>query len=367
MTHESLASHDWDSIVARLGGAPGLEVSARETKAFLRPREIKTAVDLLRMVLAYCLGDKGLRSTAAWATAIGLVDISNVGLLYRLRQCGPWLSLLIGQVLVARAPVPASGRLIRIIDGTTVPKAGGAGSHNKLWRVHSAFDLPSERFGVFELTDESEGERLDRIPVVKGEIRIADRAYMQPERMAAVLEQGADIIIRAGWKSARWLDAADGTSLDLVAALRKAGPDGRIDCRIGIAPKAGSALQLRLVAIKKPPEAAAAARAKASREAQRGGHKLSPATLVAADWVILITSLAADAFSADDILALYRLRWRIELAFKRLKSVVGLKGPPGTDERSAKPFVLAHLLVILLLEPLVDAFEASPRSDQLAA
>lgn len=366
MTHESLATHDWDSIVGQLGGAPGLELSARETKAFLRPREIKTAVDLLRMVLAYCLGDKGLRSTAAWATAIGLVDISNVALLYRLRQCGPWLSLLIGQVLVARAPTAASSRLIRIIDGTTVPKAGGAGSRNKLWRVHSAFDLPSERFGVFELTDESEGERLDRIPVVKGEIRIADRAYMQPERMATVLDQGADIIIRAGWKSARWLDA-DGTSLDLISALQKACPERRIDCKIGIAPKAGATLHLRLVAIKKPPEAAAAARAKATREAQRGGHKLSPATLVAADWVILVTSLAADAFSADDIFALYRLRWRIELAFKRLKSVVGLKGPPGTDERSAKPFVLAHLLVILLLEPLVDAFEASPRSDQLAA
>lgn len=366
MTHESLASHDWDNIVERLGGAPGLEVSARETKAFLRPREVKTAVDLLRMVLAYCLGDKGLRSTAAWATAVGLVDISNVALLYRLRQCGPWLSLLIGQVLVARAPVAAASRLIRIIDGTTVPKAGGAGSRNKLWRVHSAFDLPSERFGVFELTDESEGERLDRIPVVKGEIRIADRAYMQPERMAVVLGQGADIIIRAGWKSARWLDA-DGTSLDLIAALQKACPEGRIDCKIGITPKAGAVLHLRLVAIKKPPEAAAAARAKATREAQRGGHKLAPATLVAADWVILVTSLTADAFSADDIFALYRLRWRIELAFKRLKSVVGLKGPPGTDERSAKPFVLAHLLVILLLEPLVDAFEASPRSDQLAA
>ena len=28
---------------------------------------------------------------------------------------------------------------------------------NKLWRIHSAFDLPSERFGHFELTDQREG------------------------------------------------------------------------------------------------------------------------------------------------------------------------------------------------------------------
>lgn len=366
MAHDSLSNDDWQGIVERLGGAASLDATARQHKAFLRPREIRTAVDLLRMILAYCLGNGGLRSTAAWATSIGLVDISNVGLLYRLRQCGPWLSVLIGHVLASRAPSVAKGRFIRIIDGTTIPKAGGAGSRNALWRIHSAFDLPSERFGVFELTDETEGETLDRIAVVKGEIRIADRAYMQPERMAVVLAQGADLIIRAGWKSVRWRDA-DGAALDLIAVLGTADKAGRLDRSIAIAPKSGQPLRLRLVAIKKPAEVAAAARAKATREAQRGGHKLSPSTLVAAEWVILVTSLAADAFSADDILALYRLRWRIELAFKRLKSIVGLKGPPGTDERSAKPFVLAHLLLILLLEPLVDAFEASPRSDQRAA
>ncbi len=57
------------------------------------------------------------------------------------------------------------------------------------------------------------------------------------------------------------------------------------------------------------------------------------------------------------MLALYRLRWRVELAFKRLKSVIGLQRPPGTDARSARPYVLAHLLSILLLEPIIDELE----------
>jgi hypothetical protein len=46
---------------------------------------IKSAVDLLRLIFAYCLGDHGLRLTAAWATSMGLVDISAPALLYRLR------------------------------------------------------------------------------------------------------------------------------------------------------------------------------------------------------------------------------------------------------------------------------------------
>jgi hypothetical protein len=365
MRHESLLNEDWTNVVVQLGGAETLNATARETKAFLRPREITNAVDLLRLILAYCLGERGLRSTAAWAVSVGLVDISSVALLYRLRQCGDWLALLVGQVLADTAPQASRGRMIRIIDATTVPKKGlDARKKNELWRIHSAFDLPQERFGHFELTDQQAGETLDRIPVVAGEIRLGDRAYLQPDRMAAVIEAGADVVIRAGWKSARWLDGK-GNALDLVAELRKAAR-GLIDRPIWIKRKRGAPLAVRLVAIKKPAQAAAEARRKARRAAQRGGHQLSKQTLDAADWVILVTSLKPTEFATADVLALYRLRWRIELGFKRLKSLIGLKGPPGIDERSARPHVLAHLLTILLLEPFIDELEDSPRLAEAA-
>ena len=57
MTRESLVAQDWEGVVARLGGAGALEQSAHDTKAFLRARAIATAVDLLRLILAYCLSD----------------------------------------------------------------------------------------------------------------------------------------------------------------------------------------------------------------------------------------------------------------------------------------------------------------------
>ena len=366
MTNESLLNEDWARVVERLGGAETLRATARETKAFVRPRQISNAVDLLRLILAYCLGERGLRATAAWAASVGLVDISNVAVLYRLRQCGDWLAALVGQALAAGVPQASRGRMIRIIDATTVPKAGPvARKKSELWRIHSAFDLPHEHFGHFELTDQKSGETLDRIPVVKGEIRLADRAYLQPDRMAVLLENGADFVIRAGWKSARWLDV-EGRPLDLIVALHAGATRGLIDRPIWIKHKGATPLALRLVAIKKPAQAAGAARRKARRDAQREGYRLSKQTLDAADWVILVTSLSLDEFKTADVLALYRLRWRIELGFKRLKSLIGLKGPPGIDERSARPHVLAHLLMILLLEPLIDELEDSPRLAEAA-
>jgi hypothetical protein len=361
MTHESLLNQDWQDVVRKLGGAEAIEAIAKETKAFLRARVLTSAVDLLRVVLAYCLGDRGLRATSAWAASIGLVDISDVALLYRLRNCGNWLTKLIGQVLSSSAPAATHGRLIRIIDATTVPKAGTAArTQNKLWRVHAAFDLPGERFGFFQLTDETGGETLDRAPVVKGEIRMGDRAYLQPDRIADILDAGGDVLLRAGWRGARWLDA-QGNPVDILEEFRKASERGLIDRLIWIARKSKSALKMRLVAVKKPPQAAAEARRKARLAASKGGNQISKGTLAACDWVILVSSLPQEAFSTADTLALYRLRWRIELAFKRLKSLIALRGPPGIDERSARPFVLAHLLIILLLDPLIDEFEDSPR------
>ena len=90
---------------------------------------------------------------------------------------------------------------------------------------------------------------------------------------------------------------------------------------------------------------AAERRRKAGRQAQKDGYQLSQNTLAAADWFILVTSLKATEFSTDDVLAVYRLRWRVELGFKRLKSVIGLHGPPGTDERSARPYPATSVLL----------------------
>src|SRR3954467_4499627 len=198
----------------------------------------------------------GLRLTAAWGAALGLADVSNVALLGRLRNMEPWLARLVGETLQAEQPAAAQGRLIRVVDATTVPQAGAKGSGaQRLWRLHGALDLPGERFGFIELTDAGGGERFDRAPVIKGEIRIGDRAYAQPNRLAAVLDGGGDVLVRAGWNNLRCLDArAD--PFDLIAALRAGEERGVVDRPIRVGRTGAPPLALWLVALAKPPEAA---------------------------------------------------------------------------------------------------------------
>ena len=371
MAHGDLTGSDWTATVDLLGGAPALEEEAREAGAFERPRKVTCAVDQLRLTLAYCLGLVGLRLTAAWAAGIGLADISNVALLGRLRRMVPWLECIVARLLSQRGPAGPRGRttarperLIRLIDATTVRKAGRtARESGQLWRIHAALTLPfagrPEHFSAFELTDEKEAERIERTAVIPGEIRIADRVHCRADGLAQVIADGADVVVRASWQAARWLDA-DGSAFDITLALvRNSG--GRIDQPIWLARKGAAPLALRLIAVKLPKSKAVEAVRAARQEAKSAGRQIQEGTLIAAEWTILVTSLQPGDYSTDQVLELYRLRWRIEIAFKRLKSVIGLSAPPGACPQVAKAWVLCHLIAVLLTEARLSAFGDSPR------
>ena len=177
------------------------------------------------------------------------------------------------------------------------------------------------------------------------------------------MSRGADVLVRASWRHARWLDE-NAQPLDLLALLKRAGNMGYLDRPIWLGRKKGSApLAMRLVALRKPRAAVAEARRKAHRAAQREGRQASDGTLLACEWVILVTSLSPESFPTDDIFRLYRMRWRIELAFKRLKSLrYGLRSPPhktrGSPSRGCSAISL--VMIRLLVEPLADEFGVSP-------
>ncbi|MBI3417381.1 MAG: transposase [Verrucomicrobia bacterium] len=57
--------------------------------------------------------------------------------------------------------------------------------------------------------------------------------------------------------------------------------------------------------------------------------------------------------SALQILELYRVRWQIELLFKRLKSLLHLDALPSRQGPTAKSWMLARLLAASLAQKLV--------------
>ena len=112
----------------------------------------------------------------------------------------------------------------------------------------------------------------------------------------------------------------------------------------------------RLCALKKSVAAAQKARQRAQRESQRNGAQLRPETLEAADYVFVFTTLP-QALSADTVMELYRGRWQIELAFKRLKSLVQLGHLKKHDSQASRAWLQGKLLVALLIDALLQTAE----------
>jgi hypothetical protein len=356
----SVLIDQFSDLLKRLPAGLDLDNLALQSKAIRRKRELTDGQSLLRLALAHGPGGLSLRQTAAWASMLGLAEFSNPGVKYRLDQAAEFLAAVVDRQLAAKVPgadLRWPGRTLRLADGSCISKPGSKGTD---WRVHGVFDLGRGGFSHLELTDQHGGEALERGAPVAGEIRIGDRNYARAgvlQRFRADSSNTADFIVRVGWNAFR-LTTPQGEPFELIGHLGDLPSDNRpheadLRARIG---QSQETLPLRLIIVRKTPEATEATRTALRRVAIQNGKQLDPRSLIAAAFMILGTSLPAEGYPADAVLAVYRLRWQIELAFKRLKSLLHLDRLPARTECGARSWLYAHLILALLGDDLSQDF-----------
>jgi Transposase DDE domain len=361
----SVLTDQFSELLKRFPAGLDLDRLALETGAIQRKREVVDGARLLRIALARGPGGLSLRQTSAWASMQGIAELSNPGVKYRLDQASEFLTALVEHLLAAKVPgadLRWPGRILRLADGTCVSKPGSAGTD---WRVHGVFDLGRGGFAHLELTDAHGAEALERGAPHAGEIRIGDRNYARApalRRFRAESGGKADFIARLGWNALQLTNPA-GRSFDLIGYLQCLPPDmgtHEVNLRAAVG-REEPALAVRLIAQRKTAEAAEATRMALRRVAARKGKALDPRSLIAAEFMILATSLPKTGYSAKAVLAAYRLRWQIELAFKRLKSLLHIDQLPTWTERGSRSWLYAHLILALLCDDVSQDFlESSP-------
>lgn len=343
----------WPELSARFPAGFDLEATARLRGAFTRVREVKNAETLLRLALAYGGLGMSLRETCAWAEAGGIASLSDPSLLERLCKAGPWLGDIVAALIAEQAKMPAgrwAGYRLRALDGTSICQPG---ADRTTWRLHVGYDLATGQVDQLELTDGHGAENLQRLAYQPGDIVLGDRYYAKPRDLRPVTDAGADFIVRTGWNSLRLLQA-NGEPFELFAALSaQAEQEGEVQVRIhegttGASPP--EPLILRLVIRRKDPEQAEAEQKRLLKDAKKRGKQPDPRSLEAAKYILLLTSLPADALPPADILTLYRFRWQIELAFKRFKSLAGLDTLPAKKPELARAWIYARLIVAIIAE-----------------
>ena len=175
------------------------EKTARDSKAFLRARVIKSPAELIRLVLLYCGADQALREVAGTITLLG-ESISDTAVHKRLRACGDWLKMLLEQMWFAGVTKLSGALRLIVIDGSSLSVPGADGTS---YRLHIAIDLVKLDILHIELTDKHVGEGLMHFPLREGDVVVVDRGYNHPADIIEITDKGTLLTLRLNPNSMR--------------------------------------------------------------------------------------------------------------------------------------------------------------------
>jgi hypothetical protein len=349
-----LVDEDWKYLCQYL--PEDLSELAKATGAVKRWRHIKNGEELLRLILAYAIEDLSLRSAATWSTQSAL-ELKDTSVLHRLRHAPPLLERVLAHLLTQRLRAEAAaGPTFRINDATVLSIPGSQGTD---WRLHVVYDPAQCRLHRVEITDQHGGERLERDRPQPGDIVCGDRGRAHARGIHAVAEAGAYTLLRMHWQNIRLQDA-QGQAVDRDQALKRA-ERGDAGTNIYVPLEGKDPLPARLLIRPLPTEAANRHRQQLRRNAAKKGRTPSATALRLAGYFCVLTTLPESLASPDVVLELYRVRWQIELFFKRCKGLLHFDPLRAFDPPLVRTYCLAKLIEVALIQCLhEEAIAFSP-------
>jgi hypothetical protein len=194
----------WDAVIAEVSRTVDLGATARRFKAIQRVKKLRSAEDLSRLAMIWGPGRRSYRETAALAAHGEIVDMSDKGIVGRMRKAGDWPAHILAGLLAARTKHPRVEALdVSVIDGSVICSPGKAAD----WRPHARYDAGQGRFSDLVLTTARHAECASRTPAQARQITIMDRGYARVRSFQAVLREGGDFIARTGRRQLVFHDA----------------------------------------------------------------------------------------------------------------------------------------------------------------
>ena len=350
-----MINEDWDVLK---GFFPAeWQALAAKTNALKGLRKNKNPENILRTMMIHLACGCSLRETVVRARLAGIADMSDVALLKRLIKCKDWLRALC-QAMFAERGIKFDNNddfQVRLFDATNVREPGKTGS---LWRIHYSMRLPSilcDSFVITEAKGIGSGESFCQFSVKAGDYIIADRGYSSAKAIEYVVHEGAYVLVRFSPQTTR-METVAGKDFNLMKKLDTGLSKVGIvkSWKACVCDHSGHRSLGRICAIRKTNEAIELAIGKLRRRASKRGHTLRPETLEYAKYIIVFTTFPEHKFSANDILQWYRIRWQVELVFKRFKQIAQLGHLPKHDDDSAQAWLYGKLFIALLTEGLIN-------------
>lgn len=296
-----------------------------------RFRGFKRASDLLRLILAWSQSGWSFRTTAAWAQSSGVSSMTPEALFYRVSHSEAFLSAVMGQMVGYWRKVECPRRVL-LVDATVLcgPAADGVD-----WRVHVLYDpFRAVPCGV-EVTDSHGAETFGRHDLRAGDLVIGDRGYGHFRGYCAARQLQADVLVRVEPGQMKLTDM-DGQKVHLKTLALEVPEEGGKDFNLVWHGPDGDCWKIRII-----------------------GFRTKHGQVC---W--LATNLMESNLASEEAADLYRIRWQIELLFKRMKTLMDLDELRSREGPTARAFIYAKLINAFLAIRLNECKDFSPSETQ---
>jgi len=322
-----------------------------EKCAIQRFRGIKSTADLMMLMLIHLMNGTSLVEMSVIARAAKLGELSDVAFMNRLSQSKSWFESIC-QMLVAREmenysqPQWLDSKAVVAVDATNIVEKGRSG---RAYRLHYMLDVFKMASIQCKITEQAVGETLVNFEIQPNMLVIADRMYSNVRGMEHCINNGADFLLRMRKNSFKTCDD-NGAVINVLSKLKEAKEGEYLDFKAFAINKAGVTLPVRICAMRKTPEQIEKTMKHLKNQERKG--TVSPEAKMFNEYIVLVTSLP-DIVTVEQIMSVYRLRWQVEIYFKRMKSILDFGDMPKRKTENSLSWLNGKMMVALLIESII--------------
>lgn len=235
-----------------------------------------------------------------------------------------------------------------LLDTTSLKEEGHKG---EVYRIHSSYALTRSQISSVNVTDSHTAESVTNFEIVENALYLADRAYCTSSQLTHLFENKADFIFRMRYNAMKLYKDKDCTErFDVINFLSSS--DRNNTSKSVYIQHDKKINKIKIVAKRLGQDVTESNRKSVLKKAQKRGDVVKPETLAMCEWLILATSITDR--SNESILKTYRLRWQIELLFKRFKTFINLHKIRKSTKNYAFSYIFLSLILFFALELFVE-------------
>jgi hypothetical protein len=240
----------------------------------------------------------------------------------------------------------------------------GGGASKSALKLDFIYDIANFLVYGMKITSATTNDQTHSKEILKyikrGGLLIRDLGYFTISVLKAIQDQAAYYISRLSISTHIYLNQKDEEPLDVPKFLEKLRNEGKSLSNIPVYVGKKERLKTRLVAEKVPAHVSKQRRDRFKKDRKKSP---SPYYIEWSGFSIFITNIPETMFSGKIILAIYKIRWQIELVFKNFKTNVEIDILKGTNKNRIESLVYGKLITITVMF-IIQNYAASIAGDK---